>query len=89
MAKKAKKHMLEDMNTFTKNLLLNKKDNNFNEKFIMDTTGGIRGISNPGKPNIREIIQEIGVKGKLLRERKKFLPSIKSNILENENFFKQ
>ena len=89
MAKKAKKHMLEDMNTFTKNLLLNKKDNNFNEKFIMNTTGGIRGISNPGKPNIREIIQEIGVKGKLLRERKKFLPSIKSNILENENFFKQ
>ena len=89
MAKKAKKHMLEDMNTFTKNLLLNKKDNNFNEKFIMNTTGGIRGISNPGKPNMREIIQEIGVKGKLLRERKKFLPSIKSNILENENFFKQ
>ena len=37
---------------------------------------------------MREIIQEIGVKGKIRRERNRFLPAIKSNILDNENFFK-
>ena len=33
----------------------------FNEK-VMNTTGNIKGIYYPGKPNMREIIQEIGVK---------------------------
>ena len=87
ISKNIRKNIYDDMNTFTKNLLLNKKDNQFNEK-IMNTTGGIRGISNPAKPNMREIIQEIGLKGKVMRQRTKFLPAIKSNILDNENFFK-
>ena len=88
MVKKANKYILDDMNTFTKNLLLNQKDNKFNEKLMMKTTGKIRGVSNPGKPNIREIIQEVGLKGKNMRARTKFPPVIKSNFLDNENFFK-
>ena len=88
-SKKIKKYLLNDMNTFTKNLITNKKDDKFNEKIITNSTGKIKGLTHPGKPNMKEIIQEIGLKGKLLRERKKFLPFIKSNILENENFFKQ
>ena len=88
ISKKIKNYMLDDMNTFTKNLLTNKKDENSNER-IMNTTGGTRGISIPGKPNMREIIQEIGLKGKNMRQRTKFLPAIKSNFLDNENFFKQ
>lgn len=88
ISKNIKQNIYDDMNNFTKNILLNKKDTQFNEK-IMNTTGGIRGISNPGKPNMREIIQEIGLKGKVMRQRTKFLPAIKSNFLDNENFFKQ
>ena len=88
ISKNIKQNIYDDMNTFTKNILLNKKDAQFNEK-VMNTTGGIRGISNPGKPNMREIIQEIGLKGKVMRQRTKFLPAIKSNFLDNENFFKQ
>ena len=88
-SKKIKKYLLNDMNTFTKNLITNKKDDKFNEKIMMNSKGKIKGLTHPGKPNMKEIIQEIGLKGKLLRERKKFLPFIKSNILENENFFKQ
>ena len=88
ISKKVENNILDDMNVFTKNLLLNKKDEKFNER-IMNTTGRIRGISIPGKPNLREIIQEIGLKGKNMRERTKFLPAIKSNFLDNENFFKQ
>jgi len=88
ISKNIRQNIYDDMNTFTKNLLLNKKDNQFNEK-IMNTTGGIRGVSNPAKPNMREIIQEIGLKGKVMRQRTKFLPAIKSNFLDNENFFKQ
>ena len=38
---------------------------------------------------MREIIQEIGVKGKIMRNRSKILVPIKSNFLDNENFFKQ
>ena len=44
MVKKANKYILDDMNTFTKNLLLNQKDNKFNEKLIMKTTGKIRSF---------------------------------------------
>ena len=87
MSKTINENILNDMNTFTRNLIINKKDNNFNEK-VMNTTGNIKGIYYPGKPNMREIIQEIGVKGKIRRERNRFLPAIKSNILDNENFFK-
>ena len=87
--KQVNKYMLDDMNTFTKNLLLNQKDNKFNEKLLMKTTGKIRGVSNPGKPDMREIIQEVGLKGKNMRSRTKFPPLIKSNFLDNENFFKQ
>ena len=87
MSKTINENILNDMNTFTRNLIINKKDNNFNEK-VMNTTGNIKGIYYPGKPNMREIIQEIGVKGKIRRERNRFLPSIKSNILDNANFFK-
>ena len=87
MSKTINENILNDMNTFTRNLIINKKDNNFNEK-VMNTTGNIKGIYYPGKPNMREIIQEIGVKGKIRRERNRFLPTIKSNILDNENFFK-
>ena len=88
MSKKVKKYILDDMNNFTKNLIINKKDEKYNQK-VMNTTGRIKGISHPGKPNMREIIQEVGLKGKIPRQRSKFLSSIKSNILENENFFKK
>ena len=81
--KKIKKYILNDMNSFTKNLITHKID----EK--MNTTGGIKGIKYPGKPGVREIIQEIGLKGKITRQRRKFLPIIKSKFLDNENFFKQ
>ena len=88
ISKKVKKYILDDMNNFTKNLIINKKDEKYNQK-VMNTTGRIKGISHPGKPNMREIIQEVGLKGKIPRQRSKFLSSIKSNILENENFFKK
>ena len=88
MSKKVKKYFLDDINNFTKNLITNKKDEKFSQK-VMNTTGRIKGISYPGKPNMREIIQEVGLKGKIPRQRTKFFSSIKSNILENENFFKK
>ena len=81
--KKIKKYILNDMNSFTKNLITHKK------KKKMNTTGGIKGIKYPGKPGVKEIIQEIGLKGKITRQRRKFLPIIKSKFLDNENFFKQ
>ena len=87
MSKKVKNYFLDDMNNFTKNLITNKKDEKFSQK-VLNTTGRIKGISHPGKPNMREIIQEVGLKGKIPRQRTKFLSSIKSNILDNENFFK-
>ena len=65
-----------------------KKDEKYNNK-IMNTTGRIKGISHPGKPDMKEIIQEIGLKGKIMRQRVKVFPTIKSNILEGEKFFKQ
>ena len=80
-------NILNDMNNFTKNLMMNNKDENYGENIINNNTGKIKGISHPDKPNIKEIIQEIGLKGKLTRERK-FLPAIKSSFLDNENFFK-
>ena len=88
LSKQATKNILEDMNNFTKDLITNKTE----EKFFgnsMNKSGKIKWVSHPDKPNLREIIQEIGLKGKLTRERKKFLPAIKSNFLDNENFFKQ
>ena len=88
LSKQATKNILEDMNNFTKDLITNKTE----EKFFgnsMNKAGKIKWVSHPDKPNLREIIQEIGLKGKLTRERKKFLPAIKSNFLDNENFFKQ
>ena len=88
LSRQAKQNLLEDINNFTKNLITNKKDEKFSEK-IANSTGKIKGMLHPDKPSMREIIQEIGLKGKLSRERKKFLPVIKSNFLDNENFFKQ
>ena len=87
LSRKANQNILKDMNNFTKNLIINKKDENYGGS-ITNNKGKIKGISHPDKPNIKEIIQEIGLKGKLTRERK-FLPAIKSNFLDNENFFKQ
>ena len=76
---------MDDINNFTKNLMTNKKVELINDE-KMKTISGVR---NPGKPDIREIIQEIGLKGKIMRNRSKILAPIKSNFLENENFFKQ
>ena len=89
LSRKSNQNILNDMNNFTKNLMMNNKDENYGENIInnINNTGKIKGISHPDKPNIKEIIQEIGLKGKLTRERK-FLPAIKSSFLDNENFFK-
>jgi len=87
LSRKANKNILKDMDNFTKNLMINKKDENYGEN-IINNTRKIRGVSHPDKPNMKEILLEIGLKGKLTRERK-FLPAIKSNFLDNENFFKQ
>ena len=76
---------MDDINNFTKNLMTNKKvEIKGDEK--MKTISGIRG---PEKPNMREIIQEIGLKGKIMRNRSKILAPIKSNFLDTENFFKK
>ena len=85
LLQKEKKLFLDDINNFTKNLMTNKKVELKNDE-KMKTISGVR---NPGKPDIREIIQEIGLKGKIMRNRSKILAPIKSNFLENENFFKQ
>ena len=78
---------LDDINLFTKNLITNKKNELKGEMDIkMNTIGGAKS---PEKPNMREIIKEIGLKGKLMRNRSRVLAPIKSNYIETENFFKQ
>jgi hypothetical protein len=85
LLRKEKQIFLDEVNNFTKNLMTNKKvELPGDEK--MKTISGIR---NPEKPNMREIIQEIGLKGKIMRNRSKILAPIKSNFLDTENFFKQ
>ena len=84
--RKENKIFLNDINLFTKNLMTNKKIETKVEEKINNLKSGAR---NPEKPNIREIIQEIGLKGKILRNRSKVLVPFKSNFLDNENFFKQ
>ena len=85
LLRKEKQIFLDDINNFTKNLMTNKKvEIKGDEK--MKTISGIRG---PEKPNMREIIQEIGLKGKIMRNRSKILAPIKSNFLDTENFFKK
>ena len=82
--KKERKYILDDINMFTKNLMKNKKvEIKGDEKLNI-----ISGIRNPGKPNIKEIIQEIGLKGKIRRNRSKLLIPIKSSYIDTENFFK-
>ena len=88
MSKKVKEYMLKDINDFTKNLITDKNTEKSSQN-ILNTAGRIKGISHPGKPDMREIIQEIGLKGKIMRQRGKVFPPIKSNILEGEKFFKQ
>ena len=83
--KKEKQVFLDDINNFTKNLMTNKKVEIKGDERIKT----ISGIRNPEKPNMREIIQEIGLKGKIMRNRSKILAPIKSNFIETENFFKQ
>ena len=39
----------------------------------------ISGVRNPEKPKMKEIIQEIGLKGKITRNRGKIINPIKSN----------
>ena len=85
LLRKEKQIFLDEVTNFTKNLMTNKKvELPGDEK--MKTISGIR---NPEKPNMREIIQEIGLKGKIMRNRSKILAPIKSNFLDTENFFKQ
>ena len=85
--KKENKFFLDDINLFTKNLITNKKNELKGEMDIkMNTIGGVKS---PEKPNMREIIKEIGLKGKLMRNRSRVLAPIKSNYIETENFFKQ
>lgn len=81
------KFFLDDVNRFTKNLMINKKNQIKEETETKMKT--IEVMKNPEKPNIREIIKEIGLKGKLMRNRSKIVAPIKSNYLETENFFKQ
>ena len=83
--RKENKYVLDDINLFTKNLITNKRNEVLGEEKMRTIGGG----KNPEKPNMREIIQEIGVKGKIMRNRSKILVPIKSNFLDNENFFKQ
>ena len=83
--RKENKYILNDINLFTKNLITNKRNEVLGEEKMRTIGGG----KNPEKPNMREIIQEIGVKGKIMRNRSKILVPIKSNFLDNENFFKQ
>ena len=83
--RKEHKFFLDDINLFTKNIVTNKKiEINGEKKF-----NTIKGVRNPEKPNVREIIQEIGLKGKIMRNRSKMIAPFKSNFLDNENFFKQ
>ena len=83
--RKENKVFLDDINLFTKNIITNKKfELKGDEK--MNT---ISGIKNPDKPKMREIIQEIGLKGKITRNRGKIINPIKSNYIDAENFFKQ
>jgi len=85
--KKENQFFLDDINLFTKNLITNKKNELKGEMDIkMKTIGGVKS---PEKPNMREIIKEIGLKGKLMRNRSRVLAPIKSNYIETENFFKQ
>ena len=83
--RKENKFILDDINLFTKNLITNKRNEVPGDEKMRTIGGG----KNPEKPNMREIIQEIGVKGKIMRNRSKILVPIKSNFLDNENFFKQ
>ena len=83
--RKENKFILDDINLFTKNLITNKRIEVPGDEKMRTIGGG----KNPEKPNMREIIQEIGVKGKIMRNRSKILVPIKSNFLDNENFFKQ
>lgn len=83
--RKENKFILNDINLFTKNLITNKRNEVPGDEKMRTIGGG----KNPEKPNMREIIQEIGVKGKIMRNRSKILVPIKSNFLDNENFFKQ
>ena len=85
LLRKEKQIFLDEVNNFTKNLMTNKKVKLPGDE-KMKTISGIR---NPEKPNMREIIQEIGLKGKIMRNRSKILAPIKSNFLDTENFFKQ
>ena len=83
--RKENKIFLDDINLFTKNIITNKKiEIKRDEK--MNTINGIR---NPEKPKMKEIIQEIGLKGKITRNRGKIINQIKSNYIDAENFFKQ
>ena len=84
LIKRSNKFILDDINLFTKNLMTNKKS----EFKLNERMKTIEARRNPEKPNIREIIQEIGLKGKIMRNRSKLFAPIKSNYLDNENFFK-
>ena len=85
ITKKENKIFLDDINLFTKNIVTNKKiEIKGDEK--MNTISGVR---NPEKPKMKEIIQEIGLKGKITRNRGKIINPIKSNYIDAENFFKQ
>ena len=85
LLRKEKQILLDDINNFTKNLMANKKVE-IKGDIKMNTISGIRS---PEKPNMREIIQEIGLKGKIMRNRSKIVAPIKSNFLDTENFFKK
>ena len=84
---KESKFSLDNINIFTKNIITNKEFGNQEDKKMKT----IEGIKSPGKPDLRTLIQEMGIKGKNLRNRSRnrnFFP-FKSSYIETENFFKQ
>ena len=82
--RKENKVSFDNMNEFNKNLMTNKKFELKEDERIKT----LQGVKSPGKPDIKELIQEIGVKGKILRNRFKAMTPFKSAYIENEKFFK-
>jgi len=62
---KETKFSLDNINIFAKNIITNRQFG-IQEDKRMKTIGGIK---NPGKPDLRSFIQEMGIKGKNLRNR--------------------
>ena len=75
---------LEDINQFNKEIITGKNWSNNN-----GTKTSLIPKKNPEKPGNLQISREMGLKGKNLRNRNKFVVPLKSLFLETENFFKK